>query len=166
MWRYLVGGVAALLMAGAGILIWSGMASRDTRIPPPPPQVAMLAAPAAAMAADTPIEAPQATEKTREQKRFDRADHNKDGKIDRDEYLAARHRNFAKLDSNGDGKLSFDEYAAKAEIKFAGADADKSGTLSPVEFATTKVVRKSKPRCAPAQAAPSPAPAGADEDNG
>lgn len=159
MWRYLVGGVAALLMAGAGVLIWSGLASRDTRIPPPP--AAMLAS-ASTVPGVLPV-APQATEETREQKRFDRADHNKDGKVDRDEYLAARHRNFAKLDTDGDGKLSFDEYAVKAEAKFAGADADRSGTLSPAEFATTKVVRKSKPRCAPVQPA-APTPAEAEDD--
>ena len=163
MWRYLVGGVAALLMAGAGVLIWSGLATRDNHIPPPP--VALLAPSATVAANDVPVAAPQATEETREQKRFDRTDHNKDGKIDRDEYLAARHRNFVKLDTNGDGKLSFDEYAIKGEAKFTAADADKSGTLSPAEFATTRVVRKSKPRCPPAQPVAS-APAGADEDNG
>ena len=165
MWRYLVGGVAALLMAGAGVLIWSGLASRDNRIPPPP---AAMMAPVAAVApavAETP-DPPQATEKTKEEKRFSRADHDKDGKIELSEYLQARHRNFDKLDTNHDGKLSFDEYAAKAEAKFAGADADKSGTLSPSEFATTRVVRKSKPRCAPVRQVAAPAPAEGDDDNG
>lgn len=162
MWRYLVGGVAALLMAGAGVMIWSGLASRDNRIPPPPP--AMMApvsavAPASAGMSDPP----QATEKTREEKRFSRADHDKDGKIELAEFLQARHRNFDKLDTNHDGKLSFDEYAAKAEAKFAGADADRSGALTPAEFATTRVVRKTKPRCPPVQAV-APAAAGAEDD--
>jgi len=165
MWRYLVGGVAALLMAGAGVLIWSGLASRDNRIPPPPAAVMAPVAAAAPAAAETP-DPPQATEKTKEEKRFSRYDHDKDGKIELAEYLQARHRNFDKLDTNHDGKLSFDEYAAKAEAKFAGADADKSGTLSPAEFATTRVVRKSKPRCAPVRQAAAQAPAGGDDDNG
>jgi len=47
---------------------------------------------------------------------------------------------------NGDGRLSFDEYAVKAVAKFAGADRDRSGVLTPVEFATTRVVRKEKPK--------------------
>ncbi|MBA2936204.1 EF-hand domain-containing protein [Sphingomonas sp. CGMCC 1.13654] len=165
MWRYLVGGVAALLMAGAGVLIWSGLASRDNRIPPPPAAVMAPAASVAPAVVETP-DPPQATEKTKEQKRFSRYDHDKDGKIELSEYLQARRRNFDKLDINHDGKLSFDEYAAKAEAKFAGADADKSGALSPSEFATTRVVRKAKPRCAPARQAAVPAPAEADDDNG
>ena len=166
MWRYLVGGVAALLMACAGVLLWSGLASRDVRIPPPPAAV-MAPVAAIAPASAAVAEPPQATELTREQKRFSRADHDKDGKIELAEYLQARHRNFDKLDANHDGRLSFDEYAAKGEAKFAAADADKSGTLSPVEFATTRMVRKSKPRCAPvARPAAAPAPAEGDEDNG
>ena len=98
MWRFLVGGVAALLMAGAGVLIWSSLASRDTRIPPPP---AAVMAPVAAVAPNAVAiaEPPQATELTREQKRFSRADHDKDGKIELAEYLQARHRNFDKLDA-------------------------------------------------------------------
>jgi hypothetical protein len=163
MWRYLVGAASMLMMMTAGLLVWSGMASKDNRIPPPP-QLPTLVAPSALPEAAP--EAPQASEETREQKRFSRADHDKNGKIGRDEYLLARHRNFDKLDSNHDGRLSFDEYATKAEIKFATADADKSGTLDSTEFATTKVVRKIKPRCPPArQAAPAPADA-ADDDNG
>jgi hypothetical protein len=162
MWRYLVGGVAALLMSGAGVLIWSGLASRDNRIPPPPAAVVAPVAAVAPAAVETAAP-PQATEKTREEKRFSRADHDKDGKIELAEYLQARHRNFDKLDTNHDGKLSFDEYAAKGEAKFAAADADKSGTLSAAEFVTTRVVRKSKPRCAPVQTT---ATAQSDDDNG
>ncbi|WP_454883911.1 histidine kinase [Sphingomonas oryzagri] len=162
MWRYLVGGVAALLMAGAGVMIWSGLASRDSRIPAPPAAVMAPVAAVAPAAVEMP-DPPQATEKTREEKRFSRADHDKDGKIELAEFLQARRRNFDKLDANHDGRLSFDEYAAKAEVKFAGADADKSGALSAAEFATTRVVRKSKPRCPPAQAA-APASVGADDD--
>ncbi len=161
MWRYLAGAASMLLMMTAGLLVWSGMASRDNRIPPPP--LPALAAPVGT-AEQTPAP-PAATDETREQKRFSRADHDKNGKIDRDEYLLARHKNFAKLDTDNDGKLSFDEYAAKAESKFATADADKSGALDPKEFDTTKVVRKIKPRCPPAQQAAPPA-TDADDDNG
>lgn len=100
------------------------------------------------------IDPPQASERNREQKRFDRYDRNRDGKVDRDEYLFNQRKAFAKLDTDGDGKLSFDEYSAKAIAKFAHADADRSGALSAAEFATTRVQRKPKPKCAPVQPAP------------
>lgn len=160
MWRYLAGVASALLLTAAGFLVWTGLATKDVRIPPPP-----LALTTPANATDAPPEAPQASDKTREEKRFSRADHDKDGSIARDEYLAARHRNFTKLDLNGDGRLSFDEYAAKAEAKFAAADADKSGTLDAKEFATTRVIRKLAPRCPPASPA-APAAAAGESDDG
>jgi hypothetical protein len=167
MWRYLVGAASALLLAAGGLLIWNGLAARDDRVPPVPKPVAALVAPAAAT--DDALPAPQATEATREQKRFNRYDHDKDGKIELAEYLQLRRKNFDKLDTNHDGKLSFEEYAAKAEAKFAAADADKSGALDAREFATTRVVRKTKPRCAcapvSAQAA-APAPAAPVEGEG
>ncbi len=142
MWRFLVGGVAALLMVGAVLLFMGKRARSDSVLP------ALSAAVAPAAQANDPLPAtvPEASEKTREQKRFDRYDKDRDGKITRDEYLVARHKAFAKLDTNGDGRLSFDEWAAKAETKFAAADADKSGTLTAPEFATTAVKRKAARR--------------------
>lgn len=142
MWRYWVGALAALVLVVGGISYWRSVA------------VARHSLPGAPQArggsddtddSDTPPQPPAADEKTREQKRFSRADHDKNGMIGRDEFLAARHRNFAKLDVNNDGVLSFDEYAVKAEEKFAKADADKSGALNSSEFATTRVERKAKP---------------------
>ena len=149
MWRYLIGAVAGLLVAGAVMLLWKGASATHSPF-------AQLAAAATNMQSDEELpDPPAASEKTKEQKRFSRADHDKDGKISRDEFLAARKRNFAKLDLNGDGKLSFDEYAAKAETKFADADKDKNGSLDAPEFATTRTVRKSKPQvnCPPAEKA-------------
>ena len=149
MWRYLVGIVAGILLAGGGVLVWrgSGDARSETKAVPP-------AAPAAAQEDAALPEPPAASEKTREERRFARYDKDKDGAVAREEYLASRHKAFAKLDTNGDGRLSFDEWAAKTEAKFSGADADKDGRLTPVEFATTKVARKSRPRAACPPAAP------------
>lgn len=155
MWRYLIGAVAALALAGAGLLFFRG----DARPGAVLPLVASSGQPASAAAADPlPDKAPEATERTREQKRFDRYDKDRDGKVTREEYLAARRKAFAKLDTNHDGQLSFDEWAVKAETKFATADADKSGAMTPAEFAATAVKRKSRPRvkCAPAPEAPAP----------
>lgn len=146
MGRFLAGVASALLLVTAGFFFWSAQADRGTLIPPLP-----------AMASAAVVDEagpPSATEKTREEKRFARYDRNKDGAVGRDEYLLSRQRAFAKLDTNGDGKLSFDEYAIRTATKFAGADKDRNGSLNPAEFATTRVVRKSQPRCACPQAKP------------
>jgi hypothetical protein len=48
-------------------------------------------------------EPPQATPKSREEKRFSRADKDKNRRIEREELLASRRKAFAKLDKNGNG---------------------------------------------------------------
>ncbi|NIJ08300.1 hypothetical protein FHS31_001917 [Sphingomonas vulcanisoli] len=147
MWRYLIGAVAGLLVAGGVMLLWKTPSGTHSPF-------AQLAAAATNVQSDDALpDPPTASEKTREEKRFSRYDHDKDGKVSRDEFLAARHKAFTKLDVNGDGKLSFDEYAVKTEDRFADADKDKSGALDAAEFATTKIQRKSKPKvnCTPAE---------------
>lgn len=142
MWRYLVGGLAGVLAIVAGMVL------QATR--PGAPQPLLAATVPAAQASGVPAaepEVPEALERTREQKRFDRYDKDRNGTILREEYLAPRRKAFAKLDRNGDGVLSFDEWAVKAETKFDTADKDKSGSLTRDEFATTAVKRKPKPRC-------------------
>ena len=137
MWRYLMGGLATLALVAAGILVFNRNARSVAALPLAPPASAQ-----AGFAAALPDSVPEASDKTREQKRFDRYDKDRDGTVTREEYLAARRKAFAKLDVNHDGTLSFNEWAVKAEGKFAGADADKSGAMTPVEFAKTAVKRK------------------------
>lgn len=158
MWRYLAGGAAALLMVAVGVLIFNARARTDAVLP---------AQPAAALSAGQdepalPDAVPEASEKTREQKRFGRYDKDRDGTITREEYLAQRRKAFAKLDTDHDGTLSFDEWAIKATAKFAGADKDRSGGMDAAEFATTAVKRKPRTtaKCPPA------ATAGRDGDEG
>ncbi len=162
MWRYAVGAGAALLLAFGGFLLFQ-------QGPAHTPMAAILPpAPAAAGMPDPmPDTAPSADPKTREQKRFDRYDHDRNDAVSRDEYLAARRKAFAKLDTNADGRLSFEEWATKAITKFAGADADKSATLTRAEFATTAVKRRPPAaRCACGKAPPpSPAADNGDEEN-
>ncbi len=143
MWRYLVGGVAALALVGAGMLLFRGTAATEPMLP------AMPQATAGAEEVELPDTVPAATARTREQKRFDRYDKDRDGKITRDEYLASRRKAYAKLDTNGDGRLSFDEWAIKTTGKFAAADRDRSGAMSAAEFATTAIKRKPRvtPKC-------------------
>ncbi|MGN6376721.1 MAG: EF-hand domain-containing protein [Sphingomonas sp.] len=147
MWRYLVGAVSGLLVVTAGFFFFRSGAEPD-----PVVLAEVHAAPQAA--APAPAAAPAATDKTREEKRFDRYDKDRNGQVTREEYLASRRKAFARLDTNHDGQLSFDEWAAKTEDKFAHADADHSGALTPAEFLTTKVQRKAKAKpactCAPA----------------
>ncbi len=165
MWRYLVGAGGALLLVVAGMFFFRGSASTERILP------AVPRAPAAAEAEQDalPAEAPSATARTREQKRFDRVDKDKNGTVTRDEFFALRRKAFAKLDADHDGKLSFDEWSVKAIQRFAGADADKSGTLTRTEFAATAMKRnpaRARCACAPAKAAAEPAqePAGTSED--
>jgi len=140
MWRWLAGGGAGLALVAAGALLLTGREA--------PSVAALPAAPAAATgdAQDEPLPdtVPEATAKTREEKRFGRYDKDKDGRITRDEYLVSRRKAYARLDRDGDGRLSFDEWAAKTTGKFDGADRDKSGAMDANEFATTAVKRKAR----------------------
>lgn len=77
-----------------------------------------------------------ASEKSREEKRFARADKDDDGRVTPAELFEPRRKAFAKLDKNGNGSLSFEEWAGRTVDKFASADKDRSGWLTPVEFAT------------------------------
>lgn len=145
MWRYVAGGVAALLMAGAGVFLFQSKATPD---PLPTPPAAESRPEAPSMVAES-AEVPQAPDRSREEKRFDRNDKDRNGLISLAELQQPRRKAFAKLDSNGDGKLSFEEWSVRTSDKFAAADKDKSGTLTRTEFATTAPKRKPKtaPRC-------------------
>lgn len=134
MLRYIAGGVSALLLAGAIFFVWKGRAEAEQVIPPAPEAAALM----------TPLKArplpepPAATAKSREERRFARADKDDDGRITRAELLQPREKAFARLDTDGDGRLSFEEWAVKTSEKFAGADADRDGALTPKEYETTK----------------------------
>jgi hypothetical protein len=144
MWRYFAGAGAAALLLLAGMFLFRGSAASEFKLP---------AAPAARTAAvpeePLPEDAPKASAKTREQKRFDRFDKDRNDAVTREEYLLSRHKAFAKLDANRDGRLDFDEWAIKTTTKFAGADADKSGALTRAEFLATAPKPRvgAKPRC-------------------
>lgn len=133
MWRYLVGAAGALLLAGGGLVLWRNTGTAPSIAP---------ASPAQAATSDPIEQPPAASEKTREEKRFSRYDKDKDGKVSREEFLAARRKAWAKLDVNGDGKLDFNEWSVKTSDRFANADGDKSATLTAEEFAKTRIPRK------------------------
>jgi hypothetical protein len=179
MWRYLVGAAAALGLITAGFFLVKSMAESTQALPVPPAktQAATQVGPDSPKPADDPLASPMrfangivpptASEFTKEEKRFNRYDKDKNQAITSAEYLAARRKNYDKLDANGDGVLSFAEYAVKSREKFAKADKDKNGILNRTEFSTTRVIRKAKPRCNPApRSAPQRQPAeDASDDN-
>lgn len=145
MWRYFVGGIAALLMTGAGIFLFQGSATPEPMPPAPKPAQSEVPETDAQPLPDVP----RAPDRTREEKRFDRNDKDRNGTIALAEMMAPRRKAFAKLDKDGDGKLSFEEWAVRTSTRFAEADKDKSGGLTRAEFATTAPKRRAAtgPRC-------------------
>ena len=134
MFRYLAGAAAAFLLLTGAFLIWQSRAQQGPGLPDAPQP---RSATTPSLLAARPLQAPEASPKSREERRFSRADKNKDGKIEGEEIFAPRRKAFAKLDANGNGALSFEEWAAKTIDKFNGADKDRTGWLTPAEYATT-----------------------------
>ena len=143
MLRFLAGVGSTLALVAAGIFLWRSHADAEDPVPPSPAPLIMPQQQAPAVEAP-----PAATEKTKEEKRFARADKDDDGRITRDEMLEPRRKAFAKLDKNGDGRLAFEEWAVTTTDKFAGADGDRSGWLSPAEYATTRPKPPKQKKCA------------------
>ncbi|WP_370188177.1 hypothetical protein [Qipengyuania sp.] len=149
--RIVLGAVVALALVGLGAFWWQGRAEIERGAPPPQPVEAPAAEaeipPSDAGDAVGPAP-PEATELTKEQRRFFRYDRNRDWRITRTEMLSTRSDGFRKLDKDGNNLLDFEEWAVATVEKFEGADADGDNQLSPAEFATTAPKPKKKPRCA------------------
>ena len=140
--RFLAGASACFLLMTGAFLFWQSRAEEAPLLP---------AAPRPRSAGGGPLvrlpEPLEATPKSREERRFSRADKDKNGRIEREELFGPRRKAFAKLDANGNGTLSFEEWAGKTIDKFNGADKDRSGWLNPTEFATTAPPLPKKTRC-------------------
>jgi hypothetical protein len=145
MWRYFAGAAACFLMLTGAFLMWQGRAQDAPSLPPAPKA---RAASVTVIAPPIMLRAPEASPKSREEKRFSRADKDKDGRVEREELLAPRRKAFAKLDVNGNGTLQFEEWADKTIDKFAGADKDRSGWLTAAEYATTAPPPPKTKKCA------------------
>lgn len=152
MQRMFIGGVAALLMAGGGLLVWQTMANQPSLIPAPPPPasisdklpVAGPDAPAFGLAPPSPPEAPKAS---REEMRFNRYDRNKDELVSRLEMMGSRTKAFKALDRDGNNLLTFEEWAAATGQRFASADGNKDLLLTRKEFARTRPKAVPRPGC-------------------
>jgi hypothetical protein len=156
--RILLGALAALLLVAAGVFWWQGRAATERGAPPPEAKFAEAALPQELPTADgrglRGAAPPEATEVTREQRRFDRLDRNRDSAITRNEMLAPRGPAFRALDLDHNNLLSFEEWAVRTSDRFKTADGDGDGRLTRAEFATTRPKRAAHPqcRCAPARA--------------
>ncbi|WP_394727714.1 hypothetical protein [Altererythrobacter sp. GH1-8] len=140
MGRIVLGVFVGLLMAGVGLSWWQTRAQVEANAPPPPaaltpsdPSVLPITDPAD-MTGPTP---PEASDLTREQRRFFRYDRNRDLVITRNEMLSTRSDAFRKLDKDGNNLLTFEEWAVTTVERFEGADGNSDGKLTQREFATT-----------------------------
>jgi len=142
MLRFLAGAGSALLLIAAGFFIWTGVARDEAAIvPAPPPATAAIP-----LTRGPPARPPSADERTKEQRRFDRADRDNDGRVTLEELFYPRRRAFQRLDTNSDGRLAFEEWAVRTATKFGEADSNRDRALTRPEFGTTAPRRRPPPR--------------------
>ena len=141
MLRFFAGVGSALLLVAAGFFVWKGTAQQEPDPIPEAPE-----AQAGTPEAEAPPTPPAADERTKEQRRFDRADRDNDGRIVLDELYHPRRRAYERLDTNRDGRLSFEEWAIRTSTKFGEADSNRDRFLTREEYATTAPRRRAPSR--------------------
>ncbi len=151
--RMLINALLTLLLVAGGLFWWQGRAQIEPGTEPPEAPADELASPApgplpsADVAGMRGLAPPEATEITREQRRFARLDRDIDGRITRNEMLSTRTRDFRKLDTDGNNLLTFEEWAVATGNRFKMADRNGDLWLTREEFATTKPKDPVPPRC-------------------
>jgi hypothetical protein len=136
--RIAIGAVLALLLLGVGLFWLQGRAEIERGAPPPSPApVPPEGLPSADIAGLEGPEPPEASELSREQRRFFRYDRDRDLRITRNEMLSTRTDAFRDLDKDGNNLLTFEEWAVITVQRFEQADADRNGELNQKEFVTT-----------------------------
>lgn len=149
--RFLIGGVASALMLTGGVFLWKAYSqdAEEEVLPEAPPALAAIpvAGANAPKRGPAPPDLPAAKEASREERRFNRFDRDRNNKISRVELMSSRTAAFRKLDKDRNNLLTFEEWAAATGERFAGADADRSGDLTRAEFATTAPKRAAKAKC-------------------
>jgi hypothetical protein len=152
--RIVLGAFAALLLVASGLFWWQGRA--ETEQGAPPPELAELDGEAQDAEAELPSEdgggmqgpaLPEVDEESREERRFNRLDRNRDNLVSRNEILAPRVAAFRKLDRDGNNLLSFEEWAVMTANRFKGADGNGDRQLSRQEFESTKPKQSAQPKC-------------------
>lgn len=148
MGRTVLGVFLGLVLATVGLFWWQGRAQVEIYAPPPP-DVIEMADPIEELPITDPgemegPEPPEASELTREQRRFFRYDRNRDLAITRNEMLSTRSDGFRKLDTDGNNLLTFEEWAVTTANRFDQADEDADGKLTAREFASTAPARPAR----------------------
>ena len=149
MGEYVAGALAAFLMLGAGYFFWIGAQEQERLIAdlPPPPEPARTNSELPRPSPDAPLEGPdlptppKAYKASREEKRFNRYDRDRDEIISRLELMSSRTKAFRKLDRDGNNLLTFEEWAVATSDRFAKADRDRNGQLTRTEFRSTRPKR-------------------------
>jgi hypothetical protein len=151
--RVVLGAFIGLLLAGVGLFWLQGQAEVEKGAPPPDPAALSAAAPESLPSANVSgmrgPAPPEASELSREERRFYRYDRNRDHKITRAEMLSTRADGFRALDVDGNNLLTFEEWAVTTVKRFDQMDKDHNGELSPAEFATSAPQEQpaTRPRC-------------------
>ncbi len=150
--QVVLGAFLGLILAGVGTFWWQGRAQVEENAPPPPEPEEAAPAPEELPEVDpgdlTGPAPPEASELTKEERRFFRYDRNRDRIITRNEMLSTRSDAFRKLDTDNNNLLTFEEWAVTTSKRFESADGDGNGQLTTAEFATTAPKRSArKPRC-------------------
>ena len=139
--RIALGAFLALALVGIGLFWMQGRAEVEQAAPPPDPATTQARDPEDLPDADIAgLEGPsppEATDLTREQRRFFRYDRNRDLKITRNEMMSTRTDAFRKLDTDGNNLLTFEEWAVTTGDRFAEMDANADKELTQAEFATS-----------------------------
>ncbi|HEY1143784.1 MAG TPA: EF-hand domain-containing protein [Sphingomicrobium sp.] len=129
--RFLAGAAACFLLLTGAFLFWQSRAEEAPLLPAAP---AARTAAAGFLASNLPAP-PEATPKSREEKRFSRSDKDKNGRIEREELLGPRRKAFAKLDTNGNGSLSFEDWGRQDDRQV------QWGRQGPVRLALGRRIR-------------------------
>lgn len=167
--RIAVGAVSALLLASAGFFWWQGRAEVERGAPPPDlsgSAQSEIALPDGAPSGRGPALPSDKTKKkprqTPEERRFNRFDRNRDGRISRVEMLSTRVKAFQKLDTNHDNLLTFEEWAVKTSDRFKMIDKDGDGIISRDElnayYAAQEAAKEARAKARAVQCSCSTAP--------
>lgn len=155
--QFWTGVFIALLLVGGGVFIWQLVANEPEPLPEgrPPPVAgeAPLRDEALSLPGAMPDDAkgpppPAVHQPSREERRFNRYDRDRDGRISRIEMLSSRTSGFRKLDKDGNNLLTFEEWAVTTAERFDEMDANGNRILTRAEFATSAPKRKPKAKCA------------------
>jgi len=146
--RIVLGAFGALLLVAVGLFWWQGRAVVERGAPPPAaPAATPEGLPSADISGLKGPAPPEASELSREERRFFRYDRDRDRRVSRDEMLSTRTDAFRDLDVDGNNLLTFEEWAVATAQRFDQADADRDGELTQKEFATTAPKASATPRC-------------------